>query len=96
MAEGGWVEGERGERTPFEASLLSSLDHPGRIFLMFRSPWKDYVNITLVRFLTGLENPDFLKLDHLCRIFSRLDHSGRIFSSLDHPGRIFLKFKSPR
>ena len=29
MVEGGWVEGERGERTPFEASLLSSLDHPG-------------------------------------------------------------------
>ena len=29
VAEGGWVEGERGERTPFEASLLSSLDHPG-------------------------------------------------------------------
>ena len=31
VAEGGWVEGERGERTPFEASLLLSLDHPGRI-----------------------------------------------------------------
>ena len=31
VAEGGWVEGERGERTPFEASLLSSLDHPGRV-----------------------------------------------------------------
>ena len=29
VAEGGWVEGERGERAPFEASLLSSLDHPG-------------------------------------------------------------------
>lgn len=33
VAEGGWVEGERGERAPFEASLLSSLDHPGIKFL---------------------------------------------------------------
>ena len=33
VAEGGWVEGERGERTPFEASLLSSLDHPGIEFM---------------------------------------------------------------
>ena len=33
VAEGGWVDGERGERTPFEASLLSSLDHPGRILI---------------------------------------------------------------
>ena len=33
MVEGGWVEGERGERTPFEASLLSSLDHPGKTYL---------------------------------------------------------------
>jgi len=47
VAEGGWVEGERGERAPFEASLLSSLDHPGivKVLDVFQNP--SYVQMVM-------------------------------------------------